>query len=205
MNNSFLGEILSDPEVMAQVEPLLSAAIDARLSPINEKLEQLAQGVTLLAQAHVEAAQAQQPQAQPVQAQPQAQQFAGGPPVGQPQQNGYAPPTPQGYGQPAGAPAPSGGDKLAAFAPLLMQYLQTQQNGSGSQSLAGVADTLGIAASIGNAMNAPMYQGMRMATELMALAGRAGIEPVTAAETLGGMVDNATATKPATDGTNTPG
>ena len=86
-----------------------------------------------------------------------------------------------------------------------MQYLQTQQNGTGSQSLAGVADTLGIAASIGNAMNAPMYQGMRMATELMALAGRAGIEPVTAAETLGGMVDNATTPKPAANGTNSPG
>ena len=201
MNNSFLGEILSDPEVMAQVEPLLSAAIDARLSPINEKLEQLAQGVTLLAQAHVEAAQGQQPQPQPVQAQPQAQQFAGPQQLPQ-QQTGFAP---QAYGPPVGAPAPSGGDKLAAFAPLLMQYLQTQQNGTGSQSLAGVADTLGIAASIGNAMNAPMYQGMRMATELMALAGRAGIEPVTAAETLGGMVDNATTPKPAANGTNSPG
>ena len=178
--DNFLAGFLSDPEILGQVQPLLNAAIDARVAPIVAQLEQLTQGVTLIAQATVESAQAAQPpapQPQPQQPAPiyaPPPQFGGG-------QNGTAPPPPFPAQQ-----QPAAVDKLAAFAPLLMQYLSGQQ---GNNSLGNIAETLSAAAQIGNVMNQPMFSGMKMATDMMSMAGRAGIEPHRAAETLGGMID----------------
>ena len=198
--NNFLSDLLSDPDVMAQVTPLLGAAIDDRIAPLVAKVEQLAQGVTLIAQGMVEQAQQQPQTAQPPAQQP-PQQFA--PPEQQPmaQPQGIIPTPPQFGQQPAAAP--SGMDKFASLAPLLMQYLNNQQSGNGS--LSNIAETLSAAAAIGNVMNQPMLQGMRMATDMMSLAGRAGIEPTVAAETLGKMVTDATETQTNTNGANPSG
>ena len=189
-DNNFLGELLADPAILAQIEPLLNGAIDARIQPIAARLEQFAaqveqltQGVTLMAQATVEQAQAQaQAQAQEQPAQYQQPQFQ------QPQypQNGLPPQAPS-YQPPAPAQTATV-DKLAQFAPLLMQYLSGQNQGN---NLGNIAETLSAAAQIGNVMNAPMWQGMKMATEMMSMSGRAGMDPVTAADTLGGMIDGA--------------
>lgn len=209
--NNFLSDLLSDPDVMAQVTPLLGAAIDERIGPLVARVEQLAQGVTLIAQGMVEQAQqqpqmAEQPPQQP--AQQPAQQFVptsgpdprlGGQQMAQPQ--GIIPTPPQ-FGQQA-APAPSGMDKFASLAPLLMQYLNNQQSGNGN--LSNIAETLSAAAAIGNVMNQPMFQGMRMATDMMSLAGRAGIEPTVAAETLGRMVSDAAPAQTGTNGTDPSG
>jgi hypothetical protein len=171
-----LGELLADPAVIRQVQPLLNAAIDARLAPMAAQLENLTKGVTLMAQAAVEQAKAQTlPEPQPPPPAPAPFDLAGQAPAYQP-----TPPTP-----------PAAVDKLAAFAPLLMQYLTGQSN-NGANNLGNIAETLAAAAQIGNVMNAPMFQGMRMATDMMSMAGRAGIEPTTAADTLGGMIDGAT-------------
>jgi hypothetical protein len=205
--SGFLGDLLSDPEIMAQVGPLLGAAIDERIEPLVERVEQLAQGVTLIAQGMVEQAQ-QQPQMpqQPAQ-QPQQQFVPGVGPdprlIGQQTaglQNGISPTPPQ-FGQQAAASNPM--DKFASLAPLLMQYLSNQQSGNGN--LGNVAETLSAAAQIGNVMNQPMWQGMRMATDMMSLAGRAGIEPTVAAETLGRMVTDATPAQSSANGTDPSG
>ena len=205
--NNFLSDLLSDPDVMAQVTPLLGAAIDERIGPLVARVEQLAQGVTLIAQGMVEQAQQQPQMAEQPPQQPQ-QQFVpgvgpdprlGGQQMAQPQ--GIIPTPPQ-FGQQT-APAPSGIEKFASLAPLLMQYLNNQQSGNGN--LGNVAETLSAAAQIGNVMNAPMWQGMRMATDMMSLAGRAGIEPTVAAETLGRMVTDATETQANTNGANPSG
>jgi hypothetical protein len=183
---NFLGELLADPGVVAQLKPLLDAAIEARLAPLTAQVEQLAQGVTLIAQATVDRGQGQ-PEPQPPQAPPQF-----GPQGPAPQtQNGLAPPY-----QPMAPAQPPAADRLGALAPLLAQYLHSQTQGQGN-SLSNMAETLAAAAQISNVMNAPMFQGMRMATDMMSMAGRAGIEPTTAADTLGGMID---ATHPAPTG-----
>lgn len=186
VNQDNVSEFLT-PELVEQVQPILNAAIDMRIEPLSQKLEQIAQGVQLLAQAQLElTSQAQQPQATPQAPQPTAM------PVETP--TGFA------YPQQAQAPMPmmpqaqpQTQDKLAAMLPLIMQYL-TNQNGTPGNNLNGIAETLGVATQIGNAMNAPMINGIKMATDMMTMAGRAGIEPVVAAETLGSMAHEATHT-----------
>jgi hypothetical protein len=190
-DTNFLGDLLADPEIMSQVEPLLSAAIDAKIAPLAEQLAKLTQGVTLMAQAQVEMAAGSQPIAQPPEqpmGQPMGQPIAQplGQPMGQPM--AQQPPPQAAQMQPQ---APAGIDKLASLAPLLMQYLTGQQNSQGN--LGQIAETLSAAAQIGNVMNAPLYQGMRMATDMMSMAGRSGIEPTVAADTLGGMIENVSA------------
>ena len=83
-NENMLGDLLSDPQVIAQVAPLIHAAVDERIAPLVAQVEQLTQGVTLMAQATVEQARGQ-PQGQP--GQPQYQQ----PPPQFQQPNGLAP------------------------------------------------------------------------------------------------------------------
>lgn len=173
----FLTEILSDPDVMNQIMPLLNSLIDQRIQPVVTELQQVSQGVKLIAEGMLAQAQPQ-PQAQP-QAQPPPAAFTQQPFPAQP----MAP-------DPGGAPSPQGLDKFAHLAPLLMQYLSNQQQGQ-STNLSNIAETLGAAAQIGSVMNRPMWDGMKMATDLMSLAGRAGIEPTTAASHLGDMINNA--------------
>lgn len=194
-NENILGELLADPAVIAQVTPLINAAVDERIRPLTAQIEKLTQGVTLIAEASV---------AQAVQAQGQGQGQQPPPPPGWPpgpeasQPLPPQPQTPAPFGQqpyqpavpmPPAPIAPAMVDKLAQFAPMLMQLMSGQNQ---SNSLGNIAETLSAAAQIGNVMNAPMFQGMRMATDLMSLAGRSGIEPTTAAETLGGMIDGQT-------------
>lgn len=184
MSNNPLDALLT-PENIAMVEPLLNAAIDQRIAPLSQKIDNLAQGIQLLAQAQLEKA-AQEPQSQPTPAVPQ--QTA---PVPMPVE------TPTGFAYPQQQPPPMQptqaqpvGDKLATFAPLLMQYLSGQNN-QGTTNLANIAETLSAAAQIGNIMNKPMLDGITMATTMMSLAGRSGIEPSIAAETLGKMANDA--------------
>ena len=175
-SQGFVGELLGDPAIMEQVQPLLNAAIDARIEPMRDQLEKLTHGVTLIAQATVEQA-AQPPPPPPDWRNPQ--------PVSAPVAQS---PAPNGAGPYQPAQPTAAVDKLAQFAPFLMQCLSAQ---GGSSSLGSIAETLSAAAQIGNVMNAPLYQGMKMATDMMSMAGRAGIEPVTAAAALGGMIDGA--------------
>jgi hypothetical protein len=177
-------EGLLTPENIAMVEPLLNAAIDQRIAPLSQKIDNLAQGIQLLAQAQLEKA-AQEPQSQPPAA---LQQTA---PVPMPVE------TPTGFAYPQQQPPPMQpaqaqpvADKLAQYAPLLMQYLSGQNNNP-NQNLSNIAETLSAAAQIGNIMNKPMLDGITMATTMMSLAGRSGIEPSVAAETLGKMANEA--------------
>jgi len=172
----FISEILSDPNVMNQVMPLLNGLIDQRIQPVVAELQQVSQGVKLIAEGML--AQAQPP------AQPQQQL----PPQGYPQQPFPAQPV----GPDPRQQAPQGLDRFASLAPLLMQYLTNQQQGGGTTNLSNIAETLSAASAIGNAMNRPMWDGMKMATDMFSLAGRAGIEPTTAAEHLGGMIEKQT-------------
>jgi len=201
MSNNPLEGLLT-PENIAMVEPLLNAAIDQRIEPLNQKLDNLAQGIQMLAQAQLEKAVEEQ-------ATPAAPSQQAAPAVPMPVE------TPTGFAYPQQTPAaplsqsqplaPSGGgDKLAAFAPLLMQYLSGQNN-QGSANLANIADTLSAAAQIGNIMNAPMMNGIKMATDMMSLAGRSGIEPSVAAETLGRMANEAQTNTNGTAGDTTAG
>ena len=174
----FISEILSDPNVMNQVMPLLNGLIDQRIQPVVAELQQVSQGVKLIAEGML--AQAQPP------AQPQQQL----PPQGYPQQPFPAQPV----GPDPRQQAPQGLDRFASLAPLLMQYLTNQQQGGGTTNLSNIAETLSAASAIGNAMNRPMWDGMKMATDMFSLAGRAGIDPPTAAEHLGGMIEKQTKT-----------
>jgi hypothetical protein len=189
---------LLTPENIAAVEPLLNAAIDQRIAPLSQKIDNLAQGIQLLAQAQLEKA-AQEPQQ---------------PPPAAPQQTAPVPmpvETPTGFAYPQQQPPPMQptqaqpvGDKLAAFAPMLMQYLSGQNN-QGTTNLANIAETLSAAAQIGNIMNKPMLDGITMATTMMSLAGRSGIEPSIAAETLGKMANDAQTQNTNGTGDTTPG
>jgi hypothetical protein len=186
MSNNLIEGLLT-PENIAMVEPLLNAAIDQRIQPLSQKIDNLAQGIQLLAQAELEKAAQQQPPAAPQQTAPAPQQTA---PVAMPVE------TPTGFAYPQEQPpmqptqAQPVGDKLASFAPLLMQYL-SGQNTNQNNSLTNIAETLSAAAHIGNIMNKPMLDGITMATTMMSLAGRSGIEPSLAAETLGKMANDA--------------
>jgi len=196
MSNNLIEGLLT-PENIAMVEPLLNAAIDQRIQPLSQKIDNLAQGIQILAQAELEKA-AQQPQPQPPAA---PQQTA---PVAMPVE------TPTGFAYPAEQPPMQPtqtqpvGDKLASLAPMLMQYLSGQNNNQ-NNSLANIADTLSAAAQIGNIMNAPMMNGIKMATDMMSLAGRSGIEPSVAAETLGRMANEAQTNTNGTAGDTTAG
>jgi hypothetical protein len=190
-----LGDWLSDPQVIAAVAPLIHAAVDERIAPLTAQVAQLTEGVTLMAQAAVEQARGQ--------AQPEQPQYQQPPPQLQqpyPAQSGLAPQQPP---QPMAPAQTAAVDKLAQFAPLLMQYLsgQSQQQ---STNLSSIAETLSAAAQIGQFVNAPMWQGMKMATDMMSMSGRAGMDPVTAADTLGGMIDSQAAVKGSGDGSATP-
>ena len=181
MSDSLIEGLLT-PENIAMVEPLLNAAIDRRLQPLSQKLDNLGQGIELLAQAQLEKT-AQEPQSQP----PAAPQQTTPVPMPVETPTGFAYPQQQAPMPPTEAPPV--GDKLAAFAPLLMQYL-SGQNKQGT-NLTNIAETLSAAAQIGNIMNKPMLDGINMATTMMSLAGRSGIEPSIAAETLGRMAHDA--------------
>jgi hypothetical protein len=191
IDHGVLGDFLSDPQVMAQVAPLLNTAIDERIAPLTAQIERLTEGVQLIAQATVEAGRAPVPTA-PQPTAPQYPPAAAQPPwpgadpnaIPVPAQNGAQAQQP--YQPPAPAPT-AAVDKLAQFAPILMQYLTRQTQGGAN--LGTIAETLGAAAQIGQFVNAPMWQGMKMATDMMSMSGRAGIDPVTAASTLGDMID----------------
>lgn len=198
MSNNPLESLLT-PENLAAVEPLLNAAIDQRIQPLSQKIDNLAQGIQLLAQAQLEkAGQEMQPQPPAVPEQTVPAPMAVETPTG------FA--YPQQQMQPAPLPSPPAqplADKFAAFAPMLMQYL-SGQNANQNNNLTGIAETLSAAAAIGNIMNAPMLSGIKMATDMMSLAGRSGIEPSVAAETLGKMANEAQNQPTNGTGGNTP-
>jgi len=211
--------LLADPEVMEAARPLVTGivgdAVTTQLAEVNAKVDNLAEGLRLIAQSQYELAQAAQP------APPGAQPAGPAGPPGEPPP--MAPPMPQGMPQamsgpmePGGLPtapsalptAPGGAiiDRLAPLIPLAVQYF-TQQRPA-TPNLGSIAETMNTVTAISNLAQGPFWQGIDMAVKLFSLTGRSGIEPAFAAEKLGDIVAETKAqqnaeTNPATDGHST--
>ena len=175
---------LADPEIVEGVKPLLDAAVDEKIRPIAAKVEELKYALQVVAQEVVRAGGGTPQTNGETETQDQTPSEEPGAPVNPPASMQPSPPVPPPAAEGAGEES-----ALLSLAPLIAQAMGGNQN---SNSLSSMVETLSAATQITNAMSAPMWQGMRMVTEMMSLAGRAGIEPSVAADTLGGMIDRQT-------------